>query len=129
MTQSSVTSCNASLLARNSLLDGGKVEIRAGSQQDIDDPISGTLLETINLKNPAFQAPVNRAAQANIPNTINASSNASVGSKHYVAYNKDGGVERIGTVGTSNADIILSKDSWSVGEPLTVTSWVTSEAK
>ena len=129
MTQSAITTCNAALNARNILLNGGKVEIRTGSAADIDAAQTGTILETIVLPNPVFPSSSARSAIANTITPITAASNASAGTKHYVAYNSSNGVERNGSAGTSGTDMILNVDTWLIGDSVTITSWSTAEAK
>lgn len=129
MTQSAITTCNASLDARNTLLNGGKVEIRTGAAADIDVTQTGTILETIILPNPVFPNASARSAIANVISAITAASNALAGTKHYIAYNSSNGVERNGSVGTSGTDMILSADTWNIGDSVSITSWSTAEAK
>ena len=129
MTQSSITTCNAALDARNALLNSGKVEIRTGAVGDIDQSDSGTILETIPLPATAFATASARAASANTITAITATTAAAVGAKHYVAYNSSNGTERNGSAGTSGTDMILSADSWEIGDSITITSWATAEAK
>ncbi len=129
MTQSSISSCNSALNARNAMLDGGRTEIRTGSASDIDLAVTGTLLETIPHQPTAFNLAVGRVSSAILPSSITAVSSATVGTKHYVSYNSSGGVERNGSAGVSGADMILNIDSWSVGDTVSITSWSTSEAK
>lgn len=129
MTQSAITTCNAALDARNVLLNSGKVEIRTGAAADIDAAQTGTILETIVLPNPVFPSAAARAATANAISAITAVSNASAGTKHYVAYNSSDGVERNGSAGISGTDMILSADTWLIGDSVAITSWSTAEAK
>lgn len=129
MTQSSITSCNAALDARNSLLNGGKTEIRTGSASDIDTAVAGTLLETIPHQATAFNSASARVSSAILPASITAASTAITGTKHYVSYNSSGGVERNGSAGTSGTDMILNVDTWNAGDTVSITSWSTSEAK
>ena len=129
MTQSAITTCNAALNARNTLLNGGKVEIRTGAAADIDVAQTGTILETITLPNPVFPSASARAASANAISAITVASTATAGTKHYVAYNSSSGVERNGSAGTSGTDMILSADTWTAGDSVTITSWSTAEAK
>lgn len=126
MSQSSIASCNAALNARNSMLNNGKVEIRTGVSADIDQSVAGDLLETIPLKAAAFKVASNRAASANLPDAVSTTSVAQSGAKHYVAYSQSGNVERVGNVGI---DMVLTKDLWGEGENLSISSWVTAEAK
>jgi len=129
MTQSAITTCNAALDARNTLLNGGKVEIRTGAAADIDAAQTGSILETIVLPVPVFPGASGRVSSANTIAAITAASTATAGTKHYVAYNSSNGVERNGSAGTSGTDMILSSDTWNAGDTVSITSWSTAEAK
>ena len=129
MTQSSITSCNAALNARNAVLNSGKLEIRTGAAADIDTAQTGSILETIALPVTAFNAAAERAAAALAITPITTLSQATAGTKHYVAYNSSDGIERNGSAGTVGTDMILSSDTWEIGETLSVTSWSTVESK
>jgi hypothetical protein len=129
MTQSAITTCNAALNARNTLLNSGKVEIRTGDAADIDSAQTGSILETIILPSTVFPNASSRTSSANAIAAIVAASTATAGNKHYVAYNSSNGVERNGSAGTSGTDMILSSGTWNAGDAVSITSWSTAESK
>ena len=129
MPQRSIDECNAALDARNTLLNGGSVEIRTGTAADIDSPATGTVLVTFTLPNPAFGAATNRTATANaIASTTATVANAG-GTVHYVAKDSGGNVERNGTAGLAGSNMILNTLTWNIGDPVSITGWTNTEQK
>jgi len=129
MSQASITECNTANNAANALLNGGTIEIKSGTEPDIDGAISGTILETFVIPATAFGASANRIATMN---TIAAIVAVSVGSGtpyHYVAKDSGGNIRRSGTAGTSGTDMILSAATWGIGDDLTITAWITQQPK
>lgn len=129
MGQSSITECNTALDARNSLSNGGSVEIKSGATPDIDSAPTGTVLVTFTLPNPAFNAASNRASSLNAVNPVTASVANTGGTVHYVLKNSGGTIMRSGTAGVSGADMILNTLNWSIGDDVSITAWTTSQPK
>ena len=129
MPQRSIEECNAALDARNTLLNGGSVEIRTGTPGDIDSAPTGTVLVTFTLPVTAFGAAANRISTANSITAVTAT-NLNAGSVvHYVAKDSSGNVRRNGTAGTASANMILNTLTWSAGDDVSITSWSNSELK
>jgi len=132
MAQRSVAECNAALGARNTLANGGSVEIRSGAPADIDSAATGSVLVTFPLGNPAFGAASNRTSSLNLPAAVTASADGTGAPYHYVLKDSGGNVLRNGTAGTSGTggtDMILSAATWSTGDDVEITAWTTSEGK
>ncbi len=129
MPQRSIEECNAALDARNTLLNGGTVEIRTGAAADIDSAATGTVQVTFSLPATAFGAASNRISTANAVTPVTAT-NANAGAQvHYVAKDSGGNVRRNGTAGTSGTDMVLNTLTWSIGDDVTITGWTNSELK
>jgi len=129
MSQRSVAECNAALGARNTLANGGSVEIRSGAPADIDSAATGSVLVTFPLGNPAFGAASNRTSSLNLPAAVTASADGTGAPYHYVLKDSGGNVLRNGTAGTAGTDMILSAATWSAGDDVEITAWTTSEGK
>ncbi len=129
MPQRSIEECNAALDARNTLLNGGSVEIRTGAAADIDSAPTGTVQVTFTLPPTAFGAAVNRVATANAVTPVTATNANAGGQVHYVAKDSGGNVRRNGTAGTVGTDMILNTLTWSIGDDVSVVGWTNSELK
>ena len=122
-----IAACNAVV----DLLDGGSgagyIEIRTGSPpSNVDDAAPGTLLATLPLSDPAFGS----AADANPGATATASAITSDSSADatgtagwFRAYDSNATAVIQGTVGTSDADLILASVSITAGNTVSVSSW------
>jgi hypothetical protein len=129
MSQSSIAECNAALDARNILLNGGSVEIRTGAAADIDASPTGTIRVVFTLPATAFASASARAASMNAVTAVTATF-ANTGTEvHYVARESGGAVSRVGSAGTSGADMILNTLTWSIGDDVSITNWTTSQPK
>jgi hypothetical protein len=123
MAQTSITACNAALNARNTLLNGGSVEVRSGAAADIDSAPTGTVLVTFTLPATAFASASARAASMNAVTAVTATVANAGGTVHYVAKGSGAVVEAVGTAGTSGTDMILSTLTWSIGDDVSIASW------
>lgn len=109
----------------------GYVEIRTGAQPaNPGVAATGTLLATITLNDPAFGAaayddPNNWAeADADIDPALSDSSADATGTAGYFrVYDGDDTAIMDGTVGTSDADMIVNTTSLVSGSPFTINSW------
>jgi hypothetical protein len=129
MSQSSIAECNAALDARNAKLNSGTVEIRTGPAADIDATPTGTVRATFSLPLPAFSPAALRSVSMNAV-TPAAATAANAGTEvHYVARESGGAVSRVGSAGTSAADMILNTLTWSIGDDVSITAWSTSQPK
>lgn len=129
MSQSSTAECNAALDARNAKLNSGTVEIRTGAAADIDATPTGTIRATFSLPATAFGAAAARISSMNAVTPITAAA-ANAGTEvHYVARESGGAVSRVGSAGTSSADMILNTLTWSIGDDVSITAWSTSQPK
>ena len=113
------------------LLDGGSgagyIEIRTGSPpSNVDDAATGTLLATLPLSDPAFGS----AADANPGGiatasaiTSDSSADATGTAGWFRGFDSNGVAVIQGTVGTSDADLILASTSITTGNTVSITSW------
>ena len=123
--QSSIAECNISLMARNTLADGKLLQIKSGAEPDIDGSASGSVLIQYTLKSPAFNAASGRVATLDIPAPVTATGAGAGLPYHYVIL--DGAtVLRSGAIGT---DMILSTDTWSIGDDVTISAYGTTQPK
>lgn len=129
MSQASIEECNAANDAANALLNGGTIEIKTGSEPDIDSAPVGTVLETFTIPATAFGNSANRIATMNAISSITAASSGAGTPYHYVAKDSGGNIRRSGTAGTSGTDMILSAATWNASDTLTITSWTTTQPK
>ena len=129
MSQSSIAECNAALDARNILLNGGSVEIRTGAAADIDVTPTGTVRVTFTLPATAFATAASRASSMNAVTAVAATVANTATQVHYVAKTSGGAVSRVGSAGTSGADMILNTLTWSSGDGVSITNWTTSQPK
>lgn len=129
MSQSSIAECNAALDARNAKLNSGTVEIRTGAAADIDAAPTGAVLVTFTLPAAAFAAAAARASSMNAVTAVTAAAANAGTTVHYVAKESGGAVSRVGTAGTSGADMILNTLTWSIGDDVSITNWTTSQPK
>ena len=129
MSQASIVECNTANDAANALLNSGTVEIKSGANPDIDGAPSGSVLEVFNLPATAFGASSNRVATMNAVTPITATSAGTGAPYHYVAKDSAGNIRRSGTAGTSGTDMVLSAATWSIGDDLTITAWITEQPK
>lgn len=123
-----IAMCNAIVDLVDAGSGAGYVEIRTGTQPtNVDDAAVGTLLATLTLNDPAFgnaadAAPGGQATANAI--TGDASADASGVATWFRVYDSDDTAIWDGSVGTSNADMILSDVSINIGEAVDITSWV-----
>ena len=113
------------------LLDGGSgagyIEIRTGSPpSNVDDAATGTLLATLPLSDPAFGS----AADANPGGiatasaiTSDSSADATGTAGWFRGFDSNAVAVIQGTVGTSDADLILASTSITTGNTVSITSW------
>lgn len=101
---------------------GGKLQIRSGTQPaGPDATATGTLLAELILSKPAFAAAANGAAAlAGTPLSVNA---VAAGTASWFRILDSNGVARIdGTVGISNADLIVNTTAVSTGLKVEITN-------
>lgn len=117
------------------LLDGGagagKLKIYDGTPPaDVDAALSGnTLLAELALSDPAFGAASDNTGKATATaSSITSDTSAdATGTASFFRAEDSNGVEVIqGTVGTSDADLVLNSTSISAGVEVQVTSWTFS---
>lgn len=112
--------CNAAVDDIDAGASAGRVEIRTGAQPSINAAVSGTLLCTFTLADPAFGAASGngtraRAAAASLP--IDDTSADATGTAGYgVVLDSDDNVIFTGSVGTSGEDFNLSTTSITSGQ-------------
>lgn len=129
MPQRSIEECNAALDARNTLLNGGSIEIRTGAPGDIDSAATGVVQVTFTLPATAFGSAVGRVSNAN-PVTDVTATNSNAGTEvHYVAKDSGGNVRRNGTAGTTGTNMILNTLTWTAGDDVKIIAWSNSELK
>ena len=112
------------------LLAGGVLRIYSGTKPaNADAAITGTLLAELTLGSPAFGAASNGVITANAI-TGDTAANATGTATHYRAF-KSGGTAPVcdGTVGTSDADLILNSVAIQAGAAVNVTSWTITQGK
>jgi hypothetical protein len=126
-THVSLSSWDLALNAILSQLNGGYIEVFSGPQPATPDvPVDGqTLLVTLSLAADAFGDATEGTATANAitPGVAVAAGTAA----WFRAYESDGATAVIdGSVGTSDADMVLSDLAISVGGTVAVSSWTVS---
>lgn len=120
--------------ALTALMDGGTVQIRSGTKpaDPSTAPGDGTLLASITLNNPAFGAaaadsPATRAVAAadDSPALSDATADATGTASWFRVLNSASPQVAVmdGTVGTSDADMIVNTTSLVSGSPFSITSW------
>lgn len=124
--QLAIAGRNVSVDAVNALLNGGTLEIRTGAAAAVDSAPTGTVLATLNINATAFAAASAGSATANAIVDVTAVAAGTAG--HYVAKDSGGNVERNGTAGTSGTDMILNNTTFGIGDDVSVTSWIFSQA-
>lgn len=114
----------AAVDAITALLNGGTLQIRTLAQPaDPGDADTGVLLATLTLANPAFGAAnASGVATANAIGS-DASADATGTAAHYSALSSGGVVITQGSIGTADANLILSTVSIVAGAQVSVTSW------
>lgn len=118
---------NAAADAIVDLIDGGasagRIEIRSGSRPSVNAALTGTVLASITLADPAFGAAASGVATATVPQS-DSSADATGTAGYLAALDSDSNVIYTATVGTSGsgADAILSTLSIVAGEPVTLNS-------
>lgn len=85
----------------------------------------GTLLAELTFSKPSFGTPVNGTASANSI-TQDSSANATGTAAVFRVLDSAGNQVFAGTVGTSAADMIVATTQITVGQPVTITSWLYS---
>lgn len=130
--QRSVAECNASLNARNALANGGRIEIRKGAPNDIDNVVSGTVVASFILPNLAFNNASDRRASLKPLSGVLANEGNAGGDLHYVMYNSDGLPIRNGTVGDTNSsgkNLIINTLYFNAGDSVQIVNYTASEPK
>lgn len=127
MAQQSIETRNAALNAKNTLLNGGTVELRTGTAADIDDTPTGTILVIWDLPDPAFSDSTAGIASLNSLPIANALVAGTGEPYHYVAKDSIGNPQRNGSAGTSSGGMIISNSTWSIGDPLQILNWTVTE--
>lgn len=120
----SIAARNAILDARNALANGGTVEYRTGSSAPVDSAPAGTVLVTFNMQANAFSAAASAQALVNTIDAQNATAANGGGACHYVVKDSSGNVI---WNGESGGALTISPLTWSIGDPVTITSWLTSQ--
>lgn len=116
---------NAEADALSDLLDNGYLRIYSGTQPaTADTALSGnTLLAELRIANPASGAAVAGVLTFTAP-TSDTSNDATGTATFFRAYKADGTTAVMdGSVGTSNADMILNSTAIQAGAQTDVTSW------
>lgn len=111
---------NAAIDVITDLLDGGTLEIRSGTKPATTaTTAAGTLLVTVTLGTPSFGAASTRSATITDPAGATASATGTAG---WFRAKTSGGTAVIdGTVGTSGADLNLSKTAIVAGGSVDIT--------
>lgn len=122
----------ASVNAVTALLNGGSLRIYTGTQPALNGAVTGTLLATLALN--ATFAPSATASGGMVTATANAITTgtaAATGIAGYFALLKSDGttVVTTGSVGTSNADLILNSLSIISGAPVSCSALTITEAE
>lgn len=127
-TKSAVATRNVSLNAALALANNGKLRIYDGTQPaDADTAISTqNLLAELTMGATAFASAIGGSATANAIPAANASA-AGTGSWYRLVKSDGTTVIQDGSVGTSDANIVLSTVAITIGALVTVTSFVVSE--
>ena len=110
--------------------DGGTLELRSGdAPENLDDPASGTLLASLDLEDPAFQAASEGTKQANgLPLETTGLDDGEVG--HYRVLDVDDAARwHSSSVGTtdSGANMILNTTTISEGVAVSVDDWTITQ--
>lgn len=113
--------------------DGGYSEIRDGLQPNsVDDAATGTLLGRVDFGTPAFgdAVDVNPGARATA-NPITGDTGADAGGTPtwFRVYASDDTPLWDGTAGISGTDMILSRATTVIGEPINVLSWTFTQGE
>jgi len=114
--------------ALTALLNGGGiVEIWSGTKPaDVSAALTGTKLGTLTLSATAFAAASDNTGSAQaLANAITSETNAVAGTaSHFRAFKSDTTTGVLdGTVGTSDADMVLNKVIFDAGDDITASSW------
>lgn len=119
----SSAAANAAANAVTALLNAGSLRIYSGTKPATpDDALSGnTLLAQLTFGNPAFGSASAGVATANAL-TEDSSADATGTASFFRAHNSSGTAVLQGTVGTSNADLVLSSTQISTGGSVSVSS-------
>ena len=120
--------CDAATGSINDGASAGRLEIRVGSRPAINGALTGTILASFTLADPAFAASV--ADGDNAVGTADAVSNVTAAASGTAGYgavlDSDDVVKWTGTVGLSGsgADFILTTTSIVSGQDVGLNSWV-----
>lgn len=120
-----IAMCNALVDAVDVGSGTAKIEIRSGTQpSDPDAAAGGTLLASINLPNPAYgaasdQAPNALATLLGVPLSDPSANNTGTAA-WFRLYDRDGTAIMDGTVGTSDADLLIDNTSINSGQQVNV---------
>ncbi len=113
----------------------GRVEIRTGAQPAINAALTGTLLATFTMSDPAFGAMVADgsgadAAAAGLPLT-DASADATGTAGYGAVLDSDGNVKWTGTVGatSSGEDFEIDNTSITIGQEVQLTAFTFTQAQ
>jgi len=113
----------------------GYIEIVSGTQPaDPDAALTGTVLATITLNDPAFAGAVDAGGSATAtcdiaPAVEDTSADATGTATHFRAYDSNNNAIIDGSCGTSDADMIMDTVSVTAGQTITVTSWVITQSQ
>jgi hypothetical protein len=115
---------DAALNAEAALLNGGTLAFYTGTQPATPETaVTGTLLGTLTLGNPAFGASSGGMITANaITGDLAADATGTAG--YFRAWRSNGTTAVLdGTVGTSGADCNVNSVAFQIGADIEVTSW------
>ena len=114
----------AAVDAITALLNGGTLEIRTLAQPaDPADADTGVLLATLTLGTPAFGAADGTGVATAHAIGADASADATGTAAHYTAKSSGGTTITQGSIGTADANLILSTTSIVAGAQVSVTAW------
>ena len=125
----STEAANAELAALLALLDGGFMDLFDGVQPaSVDTPPSGTLLASLSLGSPAYNAPVNGAADLAAPA---AGVGIATGSATWLRLYKSDHASPLhdGSVGTSGSNLNLVSALIMSGGAVTIEHYVLTQRK
>ena len=120
-TQLSDTAANPAANVVTALVDGGYLRIYSGAQPaSANDPATGTLLVELDFSTPAFGAAVGGVAVANV---IGAAVALATGTAGWYRVVKADGTTVVwdGSVGTSNANLVLNSVAFQSGIAVSIT--------
>ncbi len=110
----------------------GTVQIRTGAQPSVNGALTGTILVTFTMSDPAFGAAAASgsgavATAASMPKNATAAATGTAG--YGAALDSNSNVLWTGTVGTSGTDFIIDNTSINSGQTVNFTSWTVTTAQ